>query len=323
MSTDLLYLSRADVECLVPSRSSLRAALAEAVRQTASGRLKFLPKSTLTYATGHSFQSMPALLDKGEATGFATVKWVSVVPARAHSSLDNIHSIICVNDLHTGQPLALMDGNYITLVRTAALSALAAEHMLDGEPAALGFIGCGQQAAEHLSAFHDLYPSLRHVICFSRSEQSAQKLAASAEALSLKSQITKSPEYVLQHSDIIISTVPAAPGLAPFLDAGIMKDDALAIMVDLGRSWVPEGFAAFAHIATDSLEQSVRPYDNQGNELQTARAQMDLETLVEQPLKEPGKKAFFFKGIASADLAIAALVYQNALEEKKGHRLPR
>src|SRR5690606_8780659 len=122
------------------------------------------------------------------------------------------------------------------------------------------FIGCGQQAAEHLSAFHDLYPSLRHVVCFSRSEQSAQKLAASAEALSLKSQITKSPENVLRRSDMIISAVPAAPGLAPLLDAGNMIDDALAIMVDLGRSWVPEGFAAFAQIATDRLDQSVQPY---------------------------------------------------------------
>ncbi|MBV2143660.1 ornithine cyclodeaminase family protein [Falsochrobactrum sp. TDYN1] len=323
MINDLLYLSRMEVEHLVPSRSALRVAVAEAVRNTASGQLKFLPKSTLAYATGHSFQSMPALVSDREGKGVATIKWVSVVPAMAQSSIDNVHSIICVNDLGTGRPLAIMDGNYITLVRTAALSALAAEHMLAIEPISIGFIGCGQQAAEHLLAFCDLYPSLKNVACFSRSQGSAQKLANSALALSLKPHITPTPEDLLQNCDIVISTVPSAPGFAPFLDAEMMKDNALAIMVDLGRSWLPEGFRAFEHIATDSLHQSMYPYDNQGNEVRAAKAQVDLETLVKHPLESTGKKAFFFKGIASADLAVAAIVYQRALEEKSGIRLQR
>lgn len=323
MADKLLYLSRADVERLMPQRSVLRNVIAEAIQATAAGRLKFQPKATLAYATGHSFQSMPALVSDGRGNGFATIKWVSVVPVSQNSNLDNIHSIICVNDLATGQPLAIMDGNYITLIRTAALSALAAHHMYPENPLSIGFVGCGQQAKEHLLAFCDLYPSLQSVFCFSRSRQSAQNLAAFATEQSLKARVIQTPDEILKNCDIVISTVPAAPGLQPFLDARQLSPDALAVMVDLGRSWIPESFTAFRDIATDSLRQSSHPYDNQGNELKLVKVEKDLEMLLKQPLISGGKKAFFFKGIASADLAVAAHVYQEALVNNAGIRLDR
>lgn len=323
MTDKLLYLSRAQVEQLIPARNALRAALAQAVRDTTAHRLKFEPKTTLTFATGHSFQAMPALVSDEQGKGVATIKWVSVVPTTAQSKWDNIHSIICVNDLATGQPLAIMDGNYITLVRTAALSALAAQYMLASEPLSIGFVGCGQQAKEHLLAFHDLYPSLRQVFCISRSEESAQNLAAFAQDCGLEAQFTSSADDVLGNCDILISTVPSAPGFTPFLDARKLKSDALAIMVDLGRSWQAEGFSAFDHIATDSLHQSRHPYDNEGEELSSVEVNLDLEILLARPLNSAGRKAFFFKGIASADLAVAALVYQRALEQNCGSFLER
>lgn len=323
MTEKLLYLSRAQVEQLVPARNALRAALAQAVQDTAAQRLKFEPKTTLTFATGHSFQAMPALVSDEHGKGLAAVKWVSVVPTRAQSKLDNIHSVICVNDLATGQPLAIMDGNYITLVRTAALSALAAQYMLASKPLSIGFVGCGQQAREHLLAFLDLYPSLHQVFCISRSEESAQKLATFAQDSGLEAQVTSQADDVLANCDIIISTVPSAPGFTPFLDARKMRANALAIMVDLGRSWQPEGFSAFDHIATDSLLQSQHPYDNEGKELSSVQVNLDLEILLAQPLNSVGRKAFFFKGIAPADLAVAALVYHRAIEQNCGSFLER
>ncbi|MBR7654312.1 ornithine cyclodeaminase family protein [Brucella oryzae] len=217
MANELLYLSRAHVKQLVPSRSALRTAIAEAVLATATGRLKFEPKTTLAYATGHSFQCMPALTSDAHDKGFAAIKWVSVVPTTPQSNLDNVHSIICINDLETGHPLAIMDGNYITLVRTAALSALAAQHMYSAEPHSIGFIGSGQQAREHFLAFCDLYPSLKQVYCFSRSEQSAEKLAAFASERGLETHIAQTAEEALKACDIVISTVPASPALNLFL----------------------------------------------------------------------------------------------------------
>lgn len=326
MSDNLLYLSRADVEHLAPAKNQLRDALAAAVRQTRAGHLRFLPKSTLTYAVGHSFQSMPALLsdpDAADDTKIATIKWVSVVPAAAKTIQNNIHSLICVNDLQSGRPLSIMDGNYITLIRTAALSALAAQHMYKTEPKTIGFIGCGQQAMEHLHAFYNLYPGLERVLCFSRSKSSAQNLAAQANELGLIGENSTSPDELLKNSDIVISTVPATNGLEPFLDARYMKADALAVMVDLGRSWIAEGFSAFDRIVTDSLQQSTHPYDNQGNEVTTATATLDLEDIIFEPLTQSCRQAFFFKGIASADLAIAGLIYQRAVKNACGTPLPR
>lgn len=323
MSDEILYLSRAQVEKLAPERNALRAAIAQAVKETEKGQLKFEPKTTMSFAVGHSFQCMPALVCDEKGKGVATLKWVSVVPTTPESKLDNVHSIICINDLETGRPLAIMDGNYITLVRTAAISAFAAQCMYGKDPVSIGFIGCGQQAREHLLAFCDLYPSLKQVYCFSRSERSARKIAEFAAEIYLDATVAHTPDQVLQACDIVISTVPAAPGLKPYLDARKLKSDALAIMVDLGRSWIAEGFNEFNVIATDSLKQSRHPYDVKGHELKSVHVEMDLASLLEQPLNNSGRKAFFFKGIASADLAISFLVYQHALRKKAGVFLQR
>lgn len=320
---EILYLSRADVERFVPRRSILRDALAQAIRDTKTGSLKFLPKSTLPHAVGHSFQSMLAMHSEADGSGAASIKWVSVVPTAPQSALENVQSIICLNDLQSGLPLAIMDGNHITLVRTAALSALAAQHMVAGEPRTIGFVGCGKQALEHLHAFHDLYPGLQRAICFSRSPQSARGLADEAGKIGLEAESTGDADHLLEWSDIVISTVPAAPGLVPFLDARRMKDHALAVMVDLGRTWIEDGFSAFSQIVTDSLQQGRHPYDNLGNELETAEARADLEGILHKPLRVGGRKAFFFKGIASADLAVAWLVYRNACDAGGGIPLAR
>src|SRR5690606_21495499 len=179
-------------------------------------------------------------------------------------------------------------------------SALAAQYMYQSDPISIGFIGCGQQAREHLLAFCDLYPSINQVLCFSRSEQSARNLADFASQRSLNSEFHQTPDRVLEACDIVISSVPSAPGLEPYLDARKLKSDALAVMVDLGRSGIAEGCHGFDFIATDSLQQSKLPYDVEGNELKSVHVEMDLGTLINQPLDKTGRKAFFFKGIASA-----------------------
>ena len=150
-----------------------------------------------------------------------------------------------------------------------------------------------------------------------------KKLAAFASVRSLQAHAVQTADEVLKTCDIIISTVPASPGFTPFLDARNLKPDALAVMVDLGRSWIVESFAAFDYTATDSLHQSRHPYDNQGNELISVTAQGDLESLIRQPLIARGRKAFFFKGIAAADIAVATIVYQGAIETSCGILLER
>ena len=50
-----------------------------------------------------------------------------------------------LNDMQTGLPLAVMDGGYITNVRTAAASAVAAKYLANPDARVLGIVGAGIQ----------------------------------------------------------------------------------------------------------------------------------------------------------------------------------
>lgn len=322
MNDGLLYLSRGDVQALAIAPSEAREAVLQAFRNHAAGLNQSLPKSALALGPGHGFQAMTAA---SSAQGIATLKWVAMAPVAPDSPVPGINALICVNDYATGAPLAVLDGDEITLIRTAALSAAAASRLAQPAPRAISFVGCGLQAHAHLDAFLDLYPGLTTALMLSRSRASAERLAEAARARGLTAEVVDDPDLLLARSDIVISMVPGAPGLRPFLDATRMKPVAFASAVDIGRSWRPETLPAFDVLATDSLTQSSAPYDADGQPVATVRFQQDLVELAEAPYPiAPQLRSFFcFRGFALADLALAHLVVGKARAAGIGQRLPR
>jgi alanine dehydrogenase len=322
MSNTLLYLSHKDVrDCAVSPREAREGVLG-AFRDHAAGRNRSLPKSALALGPGHAFQAMTAA---SAAQTIATVKWVASAPSQPGSAVPSVSALICVNDYATGVPLAVLDGDEITLVRTAAMSAAAASLLAPLDTRTIGFVGCGLQAHAHLAAFHDLYPGLTTALMLSRSRGSAERLAEAAAARALASAIVDDADTLLDRADIVISMVPAAPGLRPFLDARRMKPAAFATAVDTGRSWLPEALPAFDILATDSLAQSQAPYDVDGQPVTSVRFGHDLAALVQTPLADAGTKRslFCFRGFALADLALAHLVLEKARAGGVGISLPR
>jgi alanine dehydrogenase len=322
MSNSLLYLSHQDVRACAVTPREAREAVLGAFRDHAAGRNRSLPKSALALGPGHAFQAMTAA---SEAQAIATVKWVASAPSQPGSTIPSVSALICVSDYATGVPLAMLDGDEITLVRTAAMSAAAASLLAPPEARTIGFVGCGLQAHAHLAAFHDLYPGLASALLLSRSRNSTERLAEAAAAQELATEIVDAPEKLLARADLIISMVPAAPGLRPFLDAGLMKSAAFAAAVDTGRSWLPEALPAFDILATDSLSQSQAPYDVDGQPVASVSFGHDLTTLSQAPLADAGKKRslFCFRGFALADLALAHLVLEKARTSGIGITLPR
>lgn len=322
MSNDLLYLSHKDVRaCSVTPREAREAVLA-AFRDHAAGRNRSLPKSALALGPGHAFQAMTAA---SEAQEIATVKWVASAPSQAGSSVPSVSALICVSDYATGAPLAILDGDEITLVRTAAMSAAAASLLAPPDARMIGFVGCGLQAHAHLAAFHDLFPDLSAALMLSRSRASAERLAEAAAARGLATEIIDDADALLARADIVISMIPAAPGLRPFLDASRMKPASFAAAVDTGRSWLPVALPTFDILATDSLAQSQAPYDVDGQPVASVRFGHDLAALSQMPLADAGTKRslFCFRGFALADLALAHLVLEKARAGGIGTLLPR
>jgi len=100
-------------------------------------------------------------------------KIVTVMPRAAHT----VQASVLVLDRHSGAPLALLDGEALTLRRTAATSALAARLLALPDAQTVLMVGTGRLAAWMLRAHVALRPGLRQVLIWGRNPLAAQQLA--------------------------------------------------------------------------------------------------------------------------------------------------
>lgn len=121
---------------------------------------------------------MPAWRDAaGAAEGALGVKIVTVMPGAAARAAPTVAAQYLLLDRATGAPRALIDGEALTLRRTAAASALAARHMARHDARDLLVIGAGKLAPYLLRAHCALRPQLARVHLWARRLEAAQNLA--------------------------------------------------------------------------------------------------------------------------------------------------
>ncbi len=316
----LLYLADRDIARLDVKPDAARSAIEDALR-LAPGDLVAVPKLHLRLGNGDSFQAMPAA---ARSLGLALVKWTGVVAERGDPGLPNVNALIALNDIAGGQPVAVMGGNGITALRTAAMSAIAAQRLARADSGVIAFVGTGRQARSHLAAFQPLFRGLRRALLFGRTAASVASFAGAVRAAGLECAICAAARDALESADIVVTSVPSAAGLVPFLDGAWLQPGAFAAMVDLGRSWRPETIREFDVMATDDRIQSAAIAAD-GKLAHAGPWHADLADLASGrhagragPEQRTG---FIFAGIALADLAVAALIYRRAVAAGLGTRL--
>jgi len=125
------------------------------------------------------FAAMPVI-----AGDFMAVKTVTFFPGNTaltgDAALPTHLAMIELLDRATGQPLAVMDGRLITEMRTAAVSAVAAQ-ALAPEAKTLGILGSGVQAQSHIEALRVVNAAFHQpgsIRIWSRNQDKATSLAA-------------------------------------------------------------------------------------------------------------------------------------------------
>lgn len=105
--------------------------------------------------------AMPCAVGEPHALG---AKIVSVFRGNASRGLPTVTSIYVLSDYETGAPLAIMDGGYLTGVRTAAGSAVATRELARPDASTLGVFGTGVQARFHVETIRRVRPIERVLI---------------------------------------------------------------------------------------------------------------------------------------------------------------
>jgi len=142
---ELLYLSREDVERLLDVDAMLDV-LGKALIAFSAGITIVPPRVGIRVPDLGLMGTMP-----GYVPGVALeVKLVSVFPDNHQHALPSHQGLIALFDESNGAPLAIMDGTYITAIRTGGTAAVATRALARKGAKVLAILGAGVQGASHL-----------------------------------------------------------------------------------------------------------------------------------------------------------------------------
>jgi len=259
---------------------------------------------------------MMAALAAADDPPLLAVKTVVLNPRNPERGLPQINGLVTMLDSSSGIPVAILDGNWITAVRTAGLSATAAKYMARKDSSIAAFIGCGVQARSHLQAFADLFP-LREIRLFGRGQAGIDSLHEDVASRSMSAVVCSSGKEAVTGADLVISSVTYSASLSPFLDANWLEPGSFAAITDLAAPWKKESFTALDQVIIDDLRQEAALPDK----LAPAHCVTgDLSGLVlgktRGRSKDSDRNAFIFRGHAMGDLALSALAYRKAVQGK-------
>jgi ornithine cyclodeaminase/alanine dehydrogenase-like protein (mu-crystallin family) len=287
------YLGEEEVRRLL-DLDALIGAMRQVLAEFSAGKWDQPVRGVLSQHGGF-FGVMPA---SGESMG---IKMVTFYPANAGSSLPTHMAVIALFDPKTGEPLALMDGRYVTEMRTAAVSAVATDALAARDAKVLTLLGAGVQAAAHL----EMLPRVRRfeeVRVWNHHPEKAQRFAGQhgAKAMELESAV--------RDADVIVTATSARE---PVLEGAWLKPGAHVNAVGASRpDWRELDDAAMGNVViVDSYEGARKESGDVILSGATPFAELG-EILKGTKRVEAGRTTVFKSlGMAVEDVATARLVY--------------
>jgi len=138
----MLLLSDDEISRLISMRETIDTVEA-AFGEFARGGVKMPQRSTIMLdEEAGSISFMPSYIP--EARALAT-KIISIYPKNPTKGLPTTAAWIIVNDPETGMIEALLDGTYLTAMRTGAVTGVAARYLAPEDSREAAIIGCGVQ----------------------------------------------------------------------------------------------------------------------------------------------------------------------------------
>ncbi len=207
----MLLLSRADVRNLLTMHEALNAAQ-DAFLQLAAGNVQMPLRVTMPVERHNGLHlSMPASVD-GERAALA-VKLITVYPDNPIAGLPAIQGTLLLHDPRTGRPLALMDAEQLTAMRTGAASGLATRLLARPAASLVTLFGAGGQAAAQLEAVCAVRPIQRALVVTRTGRQDVEFCLKMENRLGVRVQPCRDVRMAVEAADIICTATNAATPL--------------------------------------------------------------------------------------------------------------
>ena len=301
------WMTEADVRASL-NPLELIDAMEEALGAFSAGEVAHPVRTAIETGGRSFFASMPAFYER---RGILGAKLVTITPENAARGLHTHMAAISLFDSKTGELLAVMDGRYITEVRTAAVSAVSVRHLARANAETLAILGSGVQARSHAA----LMPGFRKIRAWSPTRVNLETFAAEVGA-----EVMESAEEAVRGADVV---VVATNAVTPAILNGWVESGTHVIAMGACRPSqreVDPALTARARLIVDSRDAALR---ESGDIVMSIREGYFTEAHVGAELGEvvrglkPGRtsdsEVTMFKslGLAIEDLVAADIVYRN------------
>ena len=321
MDHRILYLTRDEVSSIGPSMPEIIELLGQTFLEKAAGRVEMPTKTGIHTRDDALLHAMPAHVPGLRCAG---VKWVGAYPGNPERGLPQVTGLIITNDPETGLPVSVLDCTWITAVRTAAASALAAKHLARKDSKILGILGCGVQGRSHLEAFAHAFP-IAEVRIYDVDPAAVASFVEASARLDASVVPVECPRAAVEGCDIVVTAGPITKPPHATIPRDWLSEGGFAASVDFGSYWSLEAMEQLDALITDDVEQFAY-YNALGYINYLPEDVVDLSELVTG--KHPGRRSDGERtmacnlGIAAEDMAVASVVVARAKAAGIGTRLP-
>jgi ornithine cyclodeaminase/alanine dehydrogenase len=319
---EFLYLSQKDVVDAGLTMSDSISIVEDVLTEHGHKSFENPPKPGIHTLEGAFIHAMPGFLPRKKAAG---MKWVSGYSDNYQYGLPAIMGLIVLNDPNTGQPVAVMDGGYITALRTAAASGVSAKYLAVKDAGVLGIVGTGVQGRFHLLSLKEVLPRIEKIKIIDTNQSVLEEFISLAKEHGFSNIITcTSAQEVIEGTDVIVT----ATG---HLEERVYKEEwvkegALILPVHT-RGWEKTMLSKADKFIVDDWGQfnnALGGTDGYYAPLPELYAQLGEIVVGQKPGREnPAERIVNLNfGMAIHDVLMATHVLERALEKGLGVTLP-
>jgi alanine dehydrogenase len=314
-----LLLNRDDVIKVLEMKDCMDV-VEKAFAELANGTAVLPLRTPITPPDGLSLY-MPAYLKEMGALACKVVTVYKNNPAKFKMPV--VIGKVLLQDPASGDVICIMDGGYLTAVRTGAASGVATKYLArpdDGQVA--GIFGAGVQAKMQLWAVAEARKLGRALVYDMVDEAADQFIAELSPKLNLEITKATSGEQIIAESDIICTATSAA---TPIFDGATVRDGAHINGIGSHTPNARELDTAIIKRSTliaDSYEACLKeagdimmPIDEGAIDKSHMKAELGEVITGKKPARSSDSEITLFKsnGLAIQDVAAAKLIYDKAV----------
>jgi len=298
--------------------------VAESLRAYSEDKTDTPLRYVLPFNEANRYLVMPALSDELKVVGLKTV---TVAPNNAKSGKNTIVGSVILSDYETGETLAVLEGSYLTKIRTGAITGVATQYLSRQNAETLCVIGTGDQAQGIIKAVLAVR-DIKRIQFYNRTYEKAIRFAkqVQSEYPNIDVEVFDHVDKAIEHADVIVTATNAThPVFNRALEPGVHVNAVGSFKPDMQE--LPSHAIAKADkvvveavdVAMEETGDLITPVSEGIFTKADLHGELGniVASKIEGRLTESEITVFKSVGVAIVDIAVANYFYQKVLEQQK------